>query len=311
MSTFPALPVKKVPTKVPVRAKKRQPRLDLTRLLIHFAFVLMSAAFVSPLLLVLSASFTDENSLITHGYGLIPAKFSAFAYQYILQDPAQLIQSYGVSIFVTVVGSLVSVFVMALLAYPISRPDFRLRKPLSFYVFFTMLFNAGIVPLYIFVTDYLHLQDTLIILILPYLVVPWFVLLLRTFFSRLPQELLEAARIDGAGEWRTFFQIVLPLSTPSLATVGLFSMLLYWNDWWLSLLFIDNSKLFPLQYLLYRLITNIDAIAASSQMGGVQLPTDSVRMAMAILAIGPIVFAFAFIQRYFISGITLGGVKGD
>ncbi|MBA2393155.1 MAG: carbohydrate ABC transporter permease, partial [Ktedonobacteraceae bacterium] len=119
------------------------------------------------------------------------------------------------------------------------------------------------------------------------------------------------ARIDGAGEWRTFFQIVLPLSTPSLATVGLFSMLLYWNDWWLSLLFIDNTKLFPLQYLLYRLITNIDAIAASSQMGGVQLPTDSVRMAMAILAIGPIVFAFAFIQRYFISGITLGGVKGD
>jgi putative aldouronate transport system permease protein len=200
---------------------------------------------------------------------------------------------------------------MALLAYPISRPDFRLRKPLSFYIFFTMLFNAGVVPLYIFVTDYLHLQDTLIILILPYLVVPWFVLLLRTFFSRLPQELLEAARIDGAGEWRTFFQIVLPLSTPSLATVGLFSMLLYWNDWWLSLLFIDNAKLFPLQYLLYRLITNIDAIAASSQMGGVQLPTDSVRMAMAILAIGPIVFAFAFIQRYFISGITLGGVKGD
>lgn len=307
MSAVPASLVKHTP----VLSKRQRSRTDLTRLLIHFAFVLLSAAFIFPLLLVLSASFTDENALVTNGYTLVPTKFSAFAYQYILQDPAQLAQSYGVSILVTVVGSLVSVFVMALLAYPLSRRDFWLRKPLSFYVFFTMLFNAGVVPLYIFVTDFLHLQDTLFILILPYLVVPWFVLLLRTFFARLPMELLEAGKIDGAGEWRTFFQIVLPLSTPSLATVGLFSMLLYWNDWWLSLLFIDNSKLFPLQYLLYRLITNIDAIAANSQMGGIQLPTDSVRMAMAILAIGPIVLAFTFIQRYFISGITLGGVKGD
>lgn len=295
-----------------VSPQKKLPRhFDMTRLLIHFAFVLLSAAFVFPLLLVLSASFTDENTLSKYGYNLIPIKFSTFAYQYILRDPSQLVQSYGVSMLVTVVGSLLSLLVMALLAYPLSRKDFALRKPLSFYVFFTMLFNAGVVPLYIFVTDYLHLQDTLIILILPYLVVPWFVLLLRTFFARLPQELLEAARIDGAGELRTFFQIVLPLSTPSLATVGLFSMLMYWNDWWLSLLFIDNSKLFPLQYLLYRLITNIDTIASSSQITGIQIPTQSVRMAMAILAVGPIVVAFLFVQRYFVSGITLGGVKDD
>ena len=281
------------------------------RLIIHVVLAGLSILFLLPLVLVISASLSDENAIGKFGYTLLPQQFSTFAYHYILQDPSQIVQAYGISILVTGVGSGLSLLVMSLLAYPLSRRDFGLRRPLSFYVFFTMLFNGGLVPFYILMTQYLHLQDNLLSLILPYLVVPWFVLLLRTYFASLPPELIEAAKIDGAGEWRIFFRVVAPLSTPALATVGLFSMLLYWNDWWLGLLFINDTRLVPLQYLLYKLMTNISNLAANSQTTGVAIPAQSVRMAMAVLAIGPIAFAFLFVQRYFIRGITLGGLKGD
>jgi len=286
-------------------------RERVARFIIHVVLALLSIAFLLPLVLVVSASFSDEQAIATYGYTLLPVKFSTFAYQYILQEPSQIIQAYGVSLFVTVVGSGLSLLIMALLAYALSRRDFGFRKPLSFYVFFTMLFNGGLVPFYILVTQYLHLQDTLLVLILPHLVIPWFVLLLRTYFAALPPELIDAAKIDGAGEWRTFFRIVAPLSTPALATVGLFSILLYWNDWWLGLLFINNPHLVPLQYLLYKLMADIQFLASNQQTVGMAIPSQSVRMAMAVLAIGPIVFAFLFVQRYFIRGITLGGLKGD
>jgi putative aldouronate transport system permease protein len=172
-----------------------------------------------------------------------------------------------------------------------------------------MLFNAGLVPWYMMITQGLHLKNTLAVLILPYLVVPWFVLLLRTYFTSLPEALIDAAKIDGAGEGRIFFQIVLPLSTPALATVGLFCMLMYWNDWWLGLLFIDDRTLYPLQLLLYTILKNIQFLAANPQTTGVAVPSQTVRMALAVLAIGPIVFAFLSVQRYFIRGITLGGIK--
>jgi len=213
---------------------------------------------------------------------------------------------------VTLVGSSLGLLIMAMLAFALARRDFKFRKPLSFYVFFTMLFNGGLVPWYILITQYLHLKNTIFALILPYLVIPWFVLLLRTYFAGLPTELFEAAKIDGASEWRIFYKIAIPLSTPALATVGLFSMLQYWNDWWLALLFIDDKKLYPLQYLLYTIQSNIDAISQNPEMNmGIIIPTQGVRMAMAVLAIGPIVFAFLFVQRYFVRGITLGGIKGD
>jgi putative aldouronate transport system permease protein len=283
----------------------------VARFTIHLVLVALSAVFVLPLLLVISASVSDENALGKYGYSFLPQHFTTFAYQYIFEDPGQLLRAYGVTVVVTAVGSGVSLLVMALLAYPLARRDFRPRKPLSFYVFFPLIFNGGLVPFYILVTRYLHLQDTLLALILPYLVVPWYVLLLRTYFASLPAELIEAAKIDGAGEWRVFFRIVIPLSTPALATVGLFSILLYWNDWWLGLLFIDNQNLMPLQLLLYNIMTNIDVLASNAQTTGVPIPSLSVRMAMAVLAIGPIALAYLFVQRFFIRGITLGGLKGD
>jgi putative aldouronate transport system permease protein len=294
---------------LPIHRRKRRPRW--AQLAIHLVLFTLSVLFLIPLVLIISGSLTSENSIATYGFSLIPRDFSLFAYQYILENPSQVLQAYGVTIVVTVVGSSLSLLVMALLAYPLSRRDFGFRKPLSFFVFFTLLFNGGLVPFYILVSQYLHLQDTIFALILPYLVVPWFVLLLRTFFAGLPHELIEASKIDGAGEWLIFFRIVTPLSTPALATIGLFSALQYWNDWWLGLLFINKPSLVPLQYLLYKLSTNIDFLASNPMTVGVAIPVQTTRMAMAVLAVAPVTVAFLFFQRYFIRGITLGGLKGD
>jgi putative aldouronate transport system permease protein len=286
-------------------------RIRVSHVIIHTCLLVISLLFLAPLVLMISASFSSEADISRYGYSLIPQSFSTEAYQYILNDPSLLLTAYGVTITVTVVGTSLAVLIMALLAYPLSRKDFFLRKPLSFYVFFTLLFNGGVVPLYILVTRYLQLKDTLGALILPYLVMPWYVLLLRTYFAALPRELIDAAKADGAGEWRIFFQIVVPLSRPAIATVALFSALVFWNDWYLALLFITDSRLVPLQYRLYQISTNITTLQTSSQAFGVQIPALSAQMAIAVLAVGPITFLFLLVQKYFVTGITLGGVKGD
>lgn len=295
------------------RPQTRRPgrrQLSGARLIIHFGLFLCALSFLTPLVLVLSASFSTEQSITEHGYSIVPQHFTARAYEYILQDPSQLVQAYGVSLLVTSAGTAASILVMALLAYALSRSDFFGRKAMSFYVLFTMLFSGGLAPSYILMTRYLHMQDTLFALIVPYLVVPWSVLLLRTYFKALPRDIIDAARIDGAGEWRTFFQIVVPLSGPALATIGMFTMLMYWNDWWLGLLYIDNANLNPVQLWLYHILSNVDAISSTPQLGqSVGLPVQSLRMAVAVLAIGPIIFAFVFVQRYFVRGITLGGIR--
>ena len=281
----------------------------LGQVIIHLILAALSLTCVLPLLLIVAASFSDELDIAKYGYSLIPRHFTAFAYTYILKVPAQIIRAYGVTTFVTIVGTGLGLFLMALLAYVLSRYDFPWRKSLSFYVFFTMLFNGGFVPWYIWMTQGLHLKNTVWALILPYLIVPWFVLLLRTYFAQLPNELLDAARIDGAGEWRTFFQMVIPMSTPSLATVGLFCILMYWNDWYLALLYIDSQNLHPLQYMLYNILMNARAVQAQPQTTGIRLPIATVRMAMSVLATGPAALVFLLLQRYFIRGITVGALK--
>jgi putative aldouronate transport system permease protein len=273
--------------------------------------VLASTALLCflPLMLVISASFTDQEAIARNGYTLIPTQFSTYAYEFILRDTRSVIQAYGVTLFVTVVGSISALLVMALLAYALSRKTLRLRRPLAFYVFFTMLFYGGLVPTYIVISQVLGLRNNLLVLILPIMVVPTYVLILRTYFSGLPEELLEAAKIDGAGEWRVFFQIVMPLSTPAFATIGLLCALMYWNDWFLSLLYIDDPRLYSLQYLLYRLLGNIQVLQVNAQVAPVAVPASPARMALAVLAIGPIVFAALFAQKYFVRGITLGGIR--
>jgi putative aldouronate transport system permease protein len=282
-----------------------------SRALIHLVLICVCAACLLPLVLIVSASFTEENALIDNGYRIIPSKFSLGAYQYLLRDPSQIAHAYLISGFVTIVGSATSLLLMALLGYALSRRDFALRKPLTWFVFFPLLFNAGLVPFYILMSRTLGLKDNLLALILPPLVLPFYVLLLRTFFQALPMELLEAARLDGASEWRIFFRIVVPLSTPALATVGLFSILFYWNDLYLSLLFINNPRLYNLQYLLYKIIANLSVLEDAAMQSGITAPLQSVRMAMAVLAMGPVLVSFLFVQQYFVRGITLGSVKGD
>lgn len=278
---------------------------------VHACLLALSFLFLLPLVLLISASLSSETDISTYGFRFVPHAVTFDAYKYVLQNPTQIFTAYAVTITVTLIGTCAGVLIMALLAYPLSRVDFSWRRPLSFVVFFTLLFSGGLVPLYILVTHYLQIQDTLWALILPYLVMPWYVFLLRAYFSGLPRELIDAAKVDGAGEWRIFFQIVVPLSRPALATVALFCALTYWNDWYLALLFINNPALEPLQYLLYQISTNIEVLQTSSQAFGVQIPALSAQMAIAVLAIGPITLAFLFVQKHFVSGVTLGAVKGE
>lgn len=283
---------------------------NIHRLILFFVGV-VCVIWMIPLVMIVSGSLTEESTLVNDGYQIIPPKFSLEAYRWLWNDPSMLIRSYGVTIIVTLVGTVMGVLVMSMLAYALSRRDFKLRTVITFIVFFTMLFNGGLVPYYINMSRVLGVKDTLWALILPYLVSPFYVLLLRTYFSGLPRDLFDAARVDGAGEWRIFFRIVVPLSTPALATVGLFTMLQYWNDMYQALLFIENQNLYPLQFTLYKLLVNTQMLNELTVQSGTPVPHTSVTMAMAVIAIGPVVFAFLFVQKYFVRGITLGSIKGD
>jgi putative aldouronate transport system permease protein len=281
--------------------------------LVNLALLLLAIACVIPLLMIVSGSFSTESAINRHGYTLIPVEFSTLAYQFILRDPTQILRAYAVTAFVTAAGTIAGLIITAMLAYAISRRSFNARRPLSFYVFFTLLFNGGLIPFYLFMVQTMQLKNSLLALILPLLVNGWNVLILRTHFANLPEELLDAARIDGANEWRIFFQVVVPISTPVLATVSLFMMLGYWNDWWLSLLFIDSPQLYSIQYLLYNIQASLQAIQSDPRvlqaLGNIELPAQTARMAMAVIAIGPIAFVYLFLQRYLVRGIMIGSIK--
>jgi putative aldouronate transport system permease protein len=288
---------------------------NYSQIILNAILIVITLLFLVPLIVVISASLTNDIALTKNGYKLWPSQFSLDAYTYILNNPFQMLQAYGVTLFVTVVGTIGGLLIMSMFAYALSRTEFTWRRPISFIIFFTMLFSGGVVPVYILITQYLKLRDTLLVLILPYLFSPWFVFLLRTFFSQLPKEIVDSARIDGANEWQIYARIMMPLSTPAIATVGLFLILQYWNDYWLSLLYINDSKLFPVQYLLYAILRNAEFITSntqgSSMLGSIRIPVQTIRMAMAVIAMGPVAIAFLSLQRYFVRGLTIGGVKGD
>lgn len=295
--------------------EKSRSKFSLSTLIIHIIFSVLSLLILLPLWLLVAISISDEGSLVIDGYRLIPNKISFHAYEVIFSAPQQLLQSYGVTIIVTVIGTIVGLTVTSMLAYTMSRKDYGYRNATTKYVVFTMLFSGGLVPFYILMTQYLHLKDTIWALIVPYLISPFYTLIMKGFLEQIPGEIMESAKIDGSGEWRTFFTIVLPLAKPALATVGLFISYAYWNDWWLGLLFIDNQQLVPLQLLLYRVMNTIDFLTNNITQVNVQVdlasfPNLSARMALAILAAGPMLFVFPFFQKYFVKGLTLGSVKG-
>ena len=287
----------------------------LPQIIINVVFIFFGLLCIIPLISILSISISNEIDILKNGYSLIPRMIDLTAYSYILYKPVQILNAYKVSIFITLFGTLASLIVVAGIAYPLSRPDFKLRNSLSFFPFFTLLFNGGLVATYILISNYLHLKNSIWVLILPYMASAWFILLLKTFMQKIPMDIIESCMIDGANEFRIFLQIILPLSKPGLATVGLFTLLQYWNDWWLSMLYIETEKLIPLQYMLYRMMANIEFLTSSSNkmppgMKMAQIPSESARMAMAILAAGPMLIVFPFFQKYFVKGLTVGAVKG-
>ena len=270
-----------------------------------------------PIVLIVISSFTAEDALIQNGYSFWPQEWSLDAYYYMVKQGAVILRSYGVSIFVTVVGTLCSVLITTMLAYPMSRKSFKYRNVLSFFVFFTMLFNGGIVPAYIMWTQIFHIKNTIFALLIPiYLVNAFNVILVKNYYSNnVPDALLEAAQIDGASEMTIFRRIMLPLAVPAIATISLFTGLCYWNDWTNGLYYISNEKLYSIQMLLMNIMNNIQALRANSTAsllgtGVVDLPGTAIRMAMAVIGILPILLVYPFVQKHLVRGVVVGAVKG-
>lgn len=290
---------------------KRQPQH-----IINIISILYSAICLLPFLLVLSASFTNEYALSENGFKLVPSKFDLTAYEYIFKSPQKILSSYGITIFVTVATVVGGVLVMSMIGYTLSRSNCKFARPLSFYVFFTLLFSGGMAPSYILMTQVLNWKNTYAVMIVPSLVYAFHVIMIRTFFQKLPPALFESAKIDGANEFVIFFRIALPLSIPVLTTVAFFTAMGKWNDWQTGLLYITEEKMEPLQYMLYRIEQNIQSLlTALSRGGGItvdvrNIPSQNLLMAMAVVAAGPMLVVFPFFQKYFISGLTVGAVKG-
>lgn len=271
---------------------------------------IISVLMFLPFMIILSVSFSTEGSINVHGYGLWPKEFSLDAYRFIFKT-GTVAQAYSVSIFVTAVGTSIAVLITSMIGYAISRENLKYRNIIAMLFYFSMLFNGGLVPWYITITK-LGLKNTIWALILPMCFAPWNMLLIRNFFQTLPPALVESAKLDGAREMTIFLRIILPISLPGLATITLFYMLGYWNDWWLALNFIDDAKLFPLQYLLRKVLSNVIFAASgmNTQISTGLIPAETVKMATCVVTIGPIVFVYPFIQKYFIKGLTVGAVKG-
>lgn len=275
--------------------------------------LLLSAAAILPFLLLIIASFTDNNVAITEGFSFFPSKLSTDAYQYIITEKDMMLRAYGITIIVTALGTTLGLAISTLLAYSLSNEELPGRKLMMFYVVLTMLFNGGLVPTYLNYTNVFMIKDTLWALIIPNLLMNGFnVILIRNYFATgVPKALYEAARIDGAGEFYTFFRIALPLSKPILATVGLLMGIAYWNDWQNGLYYLNDTSLYSIQNILNRINEQISFLASNSVSGVklIDLPTNTIRMAIAVVGILPILCIYPFFQEYFVKGIAVGAVK--
>lgn len=288
-----------------------------SNLLLNTMFIIYVAICIAPLLLVIAISFTDEKEILMSGYSFIPRVFSIEAYDYVLTAGDTIWRAYGVSLFVTLAGTLLSLLIICMYAYPLSRSGFKYKSHFAFFVYFTMIFGGGLVPWVMVYTQLFRINDSIWILIFPYLMNAWFVMIMRTFFkTNVHESIIESAKIDGAGEFRTFFVIVLPLCRAGLATIGLFCTLNYWNDWYLPLIFVTDRRYFNIQYLMYQTLASIQFLTSGSASFSestkvlADLPSESARMAIAVISIGPIIFAYPFFQKYFVKGLTVGAVKG-
>ncbi|MCL2378123.1 MAG: carbohydrate ABC transporter permease [Defluviitaleaceae bacterium] len=297
--------------------RRRRIKLSADKIaLTVFSYVLISflAIFcVLPFLMILSGSLTQEQAIFRYGFSLIPPVFSLEAYQIVWEAPSSLLRAYWVTVNTTFFGTLSGLILVSMTAYVLFRKDFPWRNSIAFYFFFTTLFSGGLVPWYILMIRYLNLRDNPMVLVLPYLFNVFHIIIMRSFMRGIPDSLVEAAKIDGAGDFRIYWKIMLPLSKPALATIGLFIALNLWNEWFHAMLFINDSRLFPLQFHLHRVLNSMQFAAQAAREANIpmpRMPTESFKLVMTVLTTGPILFLYPFVQRYFIKGITIGAVKG-
>lgn len=287
-----------------------------TRLLATIVLGCISIVTLLPIILIVIASFTSEKALLANGYTYFPKKLSLDAYYYMLKQGATIFRAYSVTVIVTIIGTVISVLLTTMLAYPMSRKSFKYRNLLAFFVFFTMLFNGGIVSSYIMWTNLFHIKNTIWALILPnYLVTAFNVFLVRNYYvNSIPESIVESAQIDGASELRIFRSIIAPLSVPTIATISLFTSIIYWNDWVNGLYYLTDVKYYGIQNLLIKIMNNVQFLKSGSAnflgTGNIELPGTSVRMAMAVIGILPILVIYPFVQKHFIKGVVVGAVKG-
>ncbi|WP_201008969.1 MULTISPECIES: carbohydrate ABC transporter permease [Paenibacillus] len=279
----------------------------------YVLITILTVLCLLPFLLIVSGSFTPEIQIISKGFSLIPETFSLDAYKAAFSNPKQIFDGYKVTIFITVVGTAVGLFLTSMAGFVLSRKDFKYRDQLSFFIYFTTLFSGGLIPWYILITKHLDLKDTYMALIVPTLLSAWNIILMKNFMKSIPDSIVESAKIDGAGEFTIYLRLILPLSGPGLATIGLFMALGYWNDWFMANLFITSESHYPLQFLLYKILASA-AVLKTNVAGNLsptfQPPAETLKMAAAVIATGPIVFLYPFVQRFFVKGLTIGAVKG-
>lgn len=285
------------------------------QVLAHVIVIAGCILCILPFVLILSASVSSNASIIQQGYNLWPKSFSLEGYKVIFQVPDEVLRAYGVTTLVTVVGTALGLLFMTMAGYVLQRKDFKYRNVFSFFIYFTTLFGGGLVPYYMLITNYLKFTDSYYALIWPSLMTPFLIILMRSFInSAVPDEVIESSKIDGAGDFLIYWRIVMPLAVPGLATIGLFLALHYWNDWFSSALFINNTAKYQLQFYLYNIINTSSFLTSIGAGAGIVLsegiPSETMKMSMAVVVTGPILFLYPFVQRYFVKGLTIGAVKG-
>ena len=293
-------------------------KLDMSdRIIRGFTYVivtLFSVACIIPFWMVIASSFSTEEAIRRTGFTLWPTDFSLYSYELLFRSPDQMIGAYAVTIGLAVVGTLFGLFIISMTGYALQRKDFPFRNQIMFYIYFTSLFSAGLVPFYLLIKQTLNLADTYWAILLPLLMSPWLIVLMKNFVKAIPHEITESGKIDGAGDFRIFWNLILPSMKPALATIGLFLALAYWNEWYYSSLFLSSKVPYrPLQYHLYNVINKVASLknsVAGSNVVIEDLPGETLKMATATVATGPIILLYPFVQKYFVAGLTVGSVKG-
>lgn len=269
---------------------------------------------ILPFWMVIASSFSTEEAIRRTGFTLFPTDFSTYSYELLFRSPDQMLGAYAVTVGLTIVGTLIGLFIVSMTGYALQRQDFPFRNGIMFYIYFTSLFSAGLVPFYLLIVQTLKLQDSYLAILLPLLMSPWLIVLMKNFVKAIPHEITESGKIDGAGDFKIFYALILPSMKPALATIGLFLALSYWNEWYYSSLFLTSRVAYrPLQFHLYNVINKVASLRNSVAGANVvieNLPSETLKMATAVIATGPIILLYPFVQKYFVAGLTVGAVKG-